>query len=79
MVIYMDKQFAHPNEVGAFLNEKEIESVAQTLYSRFVYDYGLKPDFRSSAQARDLMVRQVKRTLDALNLSGFVVTPANNK
>ncbi len=69
-------QFAHPTEVGTFLSESQIDEVARVLYERFIYDYGLKPEYKTSANTRKIMVRQVKRTLDALSLAGYLVSPA---
>lgn len=64
---------------GAFLTKNQIEQVARTVYLRYQHDYGLTPNWGDHPTATENCRVNVKRTLDALEISGYIVKEASKE
>lgn len=71
----------HPAPVGAYLNEKQVEEVAKTIFNRYHYEYGMTAQFNddSNSQMRNLMKRRIKEMLDAMDILGYTITPKKSR
>lgn len=58
------------------MTEEEIDRVAQTIYNRYHYEYGLKMQYKDTINKpiRDKLMLQVRETLDALCMLNYKVS-----
>lgn len=63
-----------PNAVGATLTQEQIESIGQTLYTRFFMHDGL-PDWKSvfAEDARKTTLDLVKKVVDSMVINSFTI------
>ena len=70
-----------PREVGAFLDEKEVEALAKTIFNRFYYEYGFQFQWNdnNNARLRRALIKSTKQMLDGLAINGFDVVKSTKK
>lgn len=63
-----------PNAVGVTLTQEQIETIAQTVYTRFVMHDGL-PDWKSAfaTDIRKTTIDMVKKVTDSMVINSFTI------
>lgn len=61
-----------PKPIGGSLSKKDIESLAELVFKRYYYEYGIPQwNDEQSKQIRKMMIKRVKEVADAMEILGF--------